>query len=108
MNTRTSASTTPWSLDEGDIRQYAYELYEESGRIPGHDLDHWLTAESRLNALVELCRSPAPRMDLTPHPTSGLNPRETAGARERRAVVEWGDRNMKRAAGLKSRRVRVH
>jgi hypothetical protein len=28
------------------IRQRAYQLYEQRGREDGHDLDDWLTAES--------------------------------------------------------------
>lgn len=28
-----------------EIAKVAYELYEKSGRIPGHDLEHWLEAE---------------------------------------------------------------
>ena len=31
------------------IRQRAYELYEQRGREDGHDLDDWLAAESEVN-----------------------------------------------------------
>jgi len=30
---------------EQQIRQHAYELYEQRGRTDGHDLDDWLQAE---------------------------------------------------------------
>ncbi len=30
------------------IRRRAYELYEQSGRDDGHELDHWLQAESEV------------------------------------------------------------
>lgn len=30
------------------IAQRAYQLFEENGRMDGHDLDHWLKAESEL------------------------------------------------------------
>ncbi|MDI6846012.1 MAG: DUF2934 domain-containing protein [Candidatus Saccharicenans sp.] len=30
---------------EEEIRLLAYELYEKSGRLDGHDLEHWLQAE---------------------------------------------------------------
>jgi hypothetical protein len=30
---------------EQQIQQRAYELYEQRGRIEGHDLDDWLQAE---------------------------------------------------------------
>jgi len=29
----------------GEISKVAYELYEKSGRIEGHDFDNWLEAE---------------------------------------------------------------
>lgn len=29
-----------------EIAKVAHELYEQSGRIPGRDLDNWLEAES--------------------------------------------------------------
>ena len=28
-----------------EIEKIAYELYEKSGKIDGHDFDHWLEAE---------------------------------------------------------------
>jgi len=31
---------------EQQIRELAYKLYEEGGRIDGHDVEHWLEAES--------------------------------------------------------------
>ena len=30
------------------IRRRAYELYEQRGREDGHELDHWLRAESEV------------------------------------------------------------
>lgn len=33
---------------EDDIRGYAYHLYEQSGRMLGHDLDNWLEAAACL------------------------------------------------------------
>ncbi|MDI6849162.1 MAG: DUF2934 domain-containing protein [Candidatus Saccharicenans sp.] len=30
---------------EEEIRHLAYELYEKSGRVHGHDMDHWPQAE---------------------------------------------------------------
>ncbi|TKB63754.1 MAG: DUF2934 domain-containing protein [Nitrospira sp.] len=33
---------------EEEIRELAYQLYQESGCAPGHDLQHWLDAEQRL------------------------------------------------------------
>ena len=31
---------------EDEIRAYAFHLYEQSGCVPGHDLDHWLEAKA--------------------------------------------------------------
>jgi len=41
--------TTRPNLEE-QIRRRAYELYEERGRGPGHDLDDWLRAEAEITA----------------------------------------------------------
>lgn len=32
------------------IRDYAFHLYEQSGRVPGRDLDNWLEASACLHA----------------------------------------------------------
>jgi hypothetical protein len=44
---------------EDAIRDYAYHLYEQSGRAPGHDLDNWLEAEACLKANIPVHRSRA-------------------------------------------------
>jgi len=31
-----------------EIAQRAYEIFEKSGRAPGHDLENWLAAETQL------------------------------------------------------------
>jgi hypothetical protein len=33
---------------EGLVREKAYEIYEQRGREPGHEVDHWLEAEREL------------------------------------------------------------
>jgi hypothetical protein len=41
--------TTPITeLAHQEIRVRAYELFEQRGREPGHDLDDWLQAEAEL------------------------------------------------------------
>jgi hypothetical protein len=40
------------TFTEEDIRSYAEHLYEQSGRIPGRDLDNWLEAKACLEACV--------------------------------------------------------
>jgi hypothetical protein len=56
MNHKTapsSAPTTPAaSFSEDDIRSYAQHLYEQSGRIPGRDLDNWFEAKACLEANI--------------------------------------------------------
>lgn len=39
-------------ISEADIRAYAYHLYEQSGRIPGRDLENWLEARACLLANI--------------------------------------------------------
>jgi hypothetical protein len=40
-------SVAPEKIQE-QIRQRAYEMYEQRGREDGHDLDDWLQAESEV------------------------------------------------------------
>jgi Protein of unknown function (DUF2934) len=42
---------------DGDIRDYAYHLYQQSNRVPGHDLDNWLEATECLKAKIPSNRS---------------------------------------------------
>jgi hypothetical protein len=35
-------------VTEEAIRERAYELYEQRGRLDGHALDDWLTAEAEM------------------------------------------------------------
>jgi hypothetical protein len=35
---------------ESEIRQRAYELYEERGRMPGHESEDWIVAEREIVA----------------------------------------------------------
>jgi len=39
-------------FNDEDIRAYAQHLYEQSGCIPGRDLDNWLEAKACLEASV--------------------------------------------------------
>lgn len=34
------------------IRDYAAHLWEQSGRVPGHDLDNWLEAKACIRAAI--------------------------------------------------------
>jgi hypothetical protein len=45
---RTATASVPASRTEDEIRQRAYQLYEERGRQDGHALDDWLRAEAEI------------------------------------------------------------
>ena len=48
---RTSATVaTVAAPDTGAVAELAYRYFEESGYAHGHDLEHWLRAESDLRA----------------------------------------------------------
>ena len=47
-------------LTEGIIRTRAYQLFEQRGYEPGHDLDDWLQAEAEL-----IGEKPSSRAELT-------------------------------------------
>jgi hypothetical protein len=48
---------------EVQIRTRAYEIYEEHGCQPGHDIDHWLQAEYELMQLpiAKIAEMPPPK-----------------------------------------------
>ena len=54
LNTATQNTTSRYSETDmpAQVRQrvaeLAYQLYEERGRQPGHELDDWLEAERRV------------------------------------------------------------
>jgi hypothetical protein len=52
MKTKPVPSFVPPAPCEEDIRNYAYHLYEQSGRMLGHDLDNWLEATACLTARI--------------------------------------------------------
>lgn len=47
-----SSLPAPREPTEDEIRDYAYHLYEQSGCVPGHDLDNWLEAKACLEANI--------------------------------------------------------
>ena len=55
-----SAPLRPFSSSEPSedaIRDYAYQLYQQSSGVPDHDLDHWLEATACLRANIPALRS---------------------------------------------------
>lgn len=59
MKTKLTKSVPRASTDEDLIRDYAYHLYVQNGRIPGRDIDNWLEAKACLKANVPLHRTHA-------------------------------------------------
>lgn len=51
-STKTRAQRSAQDIQH-QIRERAYELYEQRGRRDGHDLDDWLTAESEVTGKVK-------------------------------------------------------
>ncbi len=41
------------SVTEEAIRERAYELYEQRGRLDGHALDDWLAAEAEVQLKIK-------------------------------------------------------
>ena len=38
------------SISREDIAERAHKIWEQEGRLTGHDLDHWLRAEHELQS----------------------------------------------------------
>lgn len=51
-STQSSARASVPELSEDDIRDYAYHLFEQRGREPGHELADWLEARACLLSSV--------------------------------------------------------
>jgi Protein of unknown function (DUF2934) len=48
---KNGGATAPTPIDlEAQIRQRAYELYEERGCMPGHETEDWIRAEQEVIA----------------------------------------------------------
>ncbi len=52
-NIATQRSVQPQDL-ERSVAQKAYELYEQSGRVEGRDLENWLEAERCVQAQLRV------------------------------------------------------
>ena len=53
MKTKTMPTKVPAPVPtETDIRDYAFHLYEQSGRLEGHDIENWLEARACLEANI--------------------------------------------------------
>jgi hypothetical protein len=57
MKTKPTPPDISPSPSEDLVRDYAFHLYEQSGRIPGHDIDNWQEATACLRANIPAHRS---------------------------------------------------
>lgn len=57
MKNKPPSAMAPVEPTDDDVREYARHLYEQSGRIPGRDLDNWLEAKACIMAHVPVHRS---------------------------------------------------
>ncbi len=53
LSSQTTAQKSAQDIQH-QIRERAYELYEQRGRRDGHDLDDWLIAESEVTRKVRM------------------------------------------------------
>ena len=60
-----------------EIAERAYEIFEKSGRTPGHDLENWLTAEAQLAATrkQDTAARTDPRVSARPVARAAINGR---------------------------------
>jgi RNA polymerase-binding transcription factor DksA len=61
MNTRLESNNHTSAPAEHEIRERAYQLYEQSGRLPGRDWDNWLRAEAELRSPPASAKEAVPR-----------------------------------------------
>ena len=52
MKTKRTSPIISIEPTEDDIRVYAYHLFEQSGCVPGRDLDNWLEAKACILANI--------------------------------------------------------
>jgi Protein of unknown function (DUF2934) len=50
-------SSANHGLNRDQIRRRAYEIYQERGGLPGHDLEDWLQAESEFESAALFMRA---------------------------------------------------
>ena len=50
MTTKRNAKPVSFEPTEDDVREYAYHLYLQSGRVAGRDLENWIEAKACLTA----------------------------------------------------------
>jgi hypothetical protein len=53
----TAATSANHALNNDQIRRRAYEIYQERGGLPGHELEDWLQAESEFESAALFVRA---------------------------------------------------
>ncbi len=64
MKLQAAYLATPSPVTEERVREFAFQLYEQSGRTPGRDLENWLEAAALLTERFVAHRSNRRRHDL--------------------------------------------
>lgn len=64
MKLHSTYLATPYAVTDDRVREFAFQLYEQSGRTPGRDLENWLEAAALLTERVVAHRSNRRRQDL--------------------------------------------
>ena len=59
MKKRSNRPAARRKPSEGDIREYAFHLYQQSGCVAGHELENWFEATACLKADIPSHRSGA-------------------------------------------------
>ncbi len=63
MNSATAPAPNPRSPEiEAAIRRRAEQLYEQRGKIPGHEVEDWLQAEADVTREIEPSPAPSPAL----------------------------------------------
>lgn len=64
MKLHSAYLATPSPVTDDRVREFAFQIYEQSGRTPGRDLENWLEAAALLTERVVAHRSNRRRHDL--------------------------------------------
>jgi hypothetical protein len=64
MKLHSAYLAVPSPITDDRVREFAFQLYEQSGRTPGRDLENWLEAAALLTERVVARESNRRRHDL--------------------------------------------
>jgi hypothetical protein len=72
---------------KNEIEKQAYDIFEKSGRIPGHEIEHWLEAEKivrSMHAAAGNSKGAAAKKSAAPKVQRKKSTMETAGRMQSR------------------------